>query len=70
MSRAYDQLEFEILRHSAENKHDAGSTAVCAVVVDGSIYCANTGDSRCVLARRLPISSGNLIILILFLLRL
>ena len=57
IKRAFDQLEFEILRHSNQFKHDAGSTAVCTVIVDGSIYCANTGDSRCVLARRLPLHS-------------
>ncbi|KAH3746183.1 Protein phosphatase 2C 2 [Pelomyxa schiedti] len=28
-----------------------GCTAVCALIIDGKIYCANSGDSRCVLGR-------------------
>lgn len=53
------QCEREVLEHSKQLGHDAGTTAVCLVVVDGCVYTANTGDSRCVLVRRKPSSSSS-----------
>jgi len=35
-----------------KKKHHGGTTATVVLVVDGVLYCANVGDSRCVLARK------------------
>jgi hypothetical protein len=35
ISRGFDQLEVEVIEHSKQAGHDAGSTVVCAIVVDG-----------------------------------
>jgi hypothetical protein len=46
------QIETEVLEHSLQMGHDSGSTAVFAIVVDGVVFVSNTGDSRCVMARK------------------
>jgi serine/threonine protein phosphatase PrpC len=33
-------------------KHSGGTTATVVLIADGVLYCANVGDSRCVLARK------------------
>jgi hypothetical protein len=47
-----------VQEHSKQHGHDAGTTVVCAVVVNACVYAVNCGDSRCVLARRIRPSSS------------
>jgi len=41
-----------LLHKSKVESRDSGTTAVSLLVKDGTLYCSNVGDSRCVLGRR------------------
>lgn len=46
---AFEELDARWLQLALATHDDDGSTGVVCVIVNGKIYCANTGDSRCVL---------------------
>lgn len=52
LDTAFRQLDAEWLQKAAQMNYDDGSTAVAALVQDKVVYCANVGDSRCVLSRQ------------------
>jgi protein phosphatase 1L len=47
----YKKLDEGWLSQAVEHGWDDGSTAVSALIVNGNIYVANVGDSRCVLSQ-------------------
>lgn len=46
---AFHELDAKWLQLALTTQDDDGSTGVVCVIIDGKIFCANTGDSRCVL---------------------
>jgi protein phosphatase 1L len=51
LTNAFHKVDVDFCKYAASHRMDDGTTAVVLCVKDGQLWCANAGDSRCILSR-------------------